>query len=288
MDARIWVSALVVLAITAACKPAVDAEKERAALLDTDAQWMRATSDADKFASFYTSDASFYGAGAPIVKGQAAIRDGYRQLASAPGFALEWTIASSQVGAAGDIGYLSGTYQLKMTGGGEKGKYVTVWRKQPDGAWKVTDDIFNADETPPPPAPVAGPHTLLAPDKVTWGPGPPSLPPGVELAVLSGDPAKSEPFVARARMPAGYVIAPHWHPTDEHVTVLAGTFAFGMGDTLDKAAMTDVSVGGYALMPARMHHYAMAKTAVTIQVHAIGPFEINYVNPADDPSRAKN
>jgi len=70
--------------------------------------------------------------------------------------------------------------------------------------------------------------------------------------------------------------------------VLAGTFAFGMGDVLDKTTMTDVSAGGYALMPAQMHHYAVAKTAATIQVHGIGPFAITYVNPADDPSRAKN
>jgi len=114
------------------------------------------------------------------------------------------------------------------------------------------------------------------------------MPPGAKLAVLSGDPSKSEPFVLRAQLPAGYTVAPHWHPTDEHVTVLAGTFAFGMGDVLDKAALTDVPAGGYALMPAQMHHYAVAKTAATIQVHAMGPFAITYVNPTDDPSRAKN
>ena len=67
--------------------------------------------------------------------------------------------------------------------------------------------------------------------------------------------------------------------------MLAGTFAFGMGDTLNKAAMQDVPAGGYALMPAQMHHYAMAKTATTLQIHANGPLVFNYVNPADDPSR---
>jgi hypothetical protein len=61
-----------------------------------------------------------------------------------------------------------------------------------------------------------------------------------------------------------------------------------MGDTLDKAAATDLPVGGYGLLPAKMHHYAIAKTAATVQVHAMGPFVINYVNPADDPSRPKN
>ena len=72
------------------------------------------------------------------------------------------------------------------------------------------------------------------------------------MAVISGDPSQGVPFVVRAQLPAGYIIAPHWHPTDEHVTVVSGTFAFGMGDTLDKAAMQDLPSGGYALMPAQM------------------------------------
>jgi quercetin dioxygenase-like cupin family protein len=91
--------------------------------------------------------------------------------------------------------------------------------------------------------------------------------------------------VVRLKMPAGYKIAPHWHPTDEHVTVLAGTFSLGMGDTFDKAAMKDLPAGGYVLLPAEMRHYAMARTAATVQVSGPGPFALNYVNPADDPSK---
>jgi quercetin dioxygenase-like cupin family protein len=86
-------------------------------------------------------------------------------------------------------------------------------------------------------------------------------------------------------MPAGYRIAPHWHPTDEHVTVLFGTFALGMGDEFDKATMKDLPAGGYALLPAEMHHYALAKTEATVQVHGMGPFALTYVNPGDDPSK---
>ncbi len=94
-------------------------------------------------------------------------------------------------------------------------------------------------------------------------------------------------FVIRIQMRAGYLVAPHWHPTDEHVTVLSGTVALGMGESVDKAAMQDVGAGGYALLPAQMRHYAMARTAATIQVHGMGPFVINYVNPSDDPSQTK-
>ncbi|HZF28017.1 MAG TPA: DUF4440 domain-containing protein [Gammaproteobacteria bacterium] len=274
------------LAAIAACTKPVDVERERTALLAADHEWMQAARDADKFASFYAPDAALYQTGMPVVKGQAAIREGFKQLTSTPGFSLEWTQASTHVGAAGDVAYITGNYDIKLGDGGEKGKYVTIWRKQPDGSWKVTDDIFNSDAPAAPPAAVPGKHTLLVPPQLTWGDQPPALPPGGKLAVLSGDPSSSAPFVLRAELPAGYKVPPHWHPTDEHVTVLAGTFAFGMGDTLDTAAMTDISAGGYALMPAQMHHYAVAKTPVTIQVHGIGPFEITYVNPADDP-RAK-
>ena len=280
------VSAAAVLLLLAGCTQPVDVEQERTALMNTDREWSQATSDPDKFASFYAPDASFYSGGMPVVKGQAAIREGIGQLMALPGFALEVSAANTQVGAGGDVGYITGTYQLTLASGVEKGKYVTVWRKQADGTWRVVEDIFNADAGPPPPA--AGPHTLLTPDKVVWGEGPPNMPPGGKLAVISGDPSMPGPFVIRAELPAGYTIAPHWHPTDEHVTVLAGTFAFGMGDTLDKTAMQDLPAGGFALMPAEMHHYAMAKTATTLQIHANGPLVFNYVNPADDPSRPRN
>jgi hypothetical protein len=89
--------------------------------------------------------------------------------------------------------------------------------------------------------------------------------------------------VLRAKMPAGYKIPPHWHPTDENVTVISGTVAFGMGDKFVAADMKEVPGGGFALMPATMRHYFLAKTAAVIQVHGTGPFTLTYVNPADDP-----
>ena len=103
--------------------------------------------------------------------------------------------------------------------------------------------------------------------------------------MLSGDPGKPGIFVVRLRMPAGYRIAPHWHPTDEHVTVISGTFSVGMGEKMDKAALKTLPVGGYVLLPAEARHFAMATTAVIVQIEGPGPFVLNYVNPADDPSK---
>jgi quercetin dioxygenase-like cupin family protein len=128
-------------------------------------------------------------------------------------------------------------------------------------------------------------HILLPPADIKWGPAPPVLEKGASFALLSGDPGKPGPFAVRLKLPAGFKIAPHWHPTDEHVTVIAGTFALGMGEKFDAAAAKSLPVGGYAVLPAQMRHYALAKTAATVQVDGIGPFVLNYVNPADDPSK---
>lgn len=128
-------------------------------------------------------------------------------------------------------------------------------------------------------------HVLLSPRDMKWGNPPPVFEKGASFTVVSGDPSKTGIFSARLRMPAGYKIAPHWHPTDEHVTVISGTFALGMGETFDKASMKELPAGGYALLPAEMRHFAMAKTEATVQVTAMGPFVLTYVNPADDPSK---
>ena len=131
-------------------------------------------------------------------------------------------------------------------------------------------------------------HVMSAPKDLKWGDPPPVFEKGATFTLVSGDPSKEGLFVVRLKMPAGYKINPHWHPTDEHVTVISGTFALGSGDKFDKATMSDLPAGGYALLPAQMRHYAMAKTAAIVQVHGMGPFALTYINPADDPSqRAK-
>jgi hypothetical protein len=128
-------------------------------------------------------------------------------------------------------------------------------------------------------------HVLFAPADAKWGDPPPVFEKGATFTLVSGNPGAAGPFVVRLKMPAGYKIAPHWHPTDENVTVISGTFSLGMGEKFDKATMKDLPAGGYALLPAEMRHFAMAKTAAIVQVHGQGPFALNYVNPADDPSK---
>jgi quercetin dioxygenase-like cupin family protein len=137
-------------------------------------------------------------------------------------------------------------------------------------------------------APMHTIHVMVTPEEVKWGPAPPSLPPGAELAVLSGDPSKAGAmFTIRAKFPAGYKVPPHWHPSDENVVVISGTMMFGAGTKFDEAAMHDYPAGSFALMPRAMRHFAMAKEESVVQIYGTGPFAINYVNSADDPRKAK-
>ena len=133
----------------------------------------------------------------------------------------------------------------------------------------------------------AGHKIITGNGDIAWGPPPPALAPGVKFAVIDGQPAAKGNVTVRVIMPAGYKIPPHWHPTDEHVTVLAGSFSLGMGDEIDEAHAITLKEGGYAVASANMHHYAFTRTGATIQIHMMGPFQINYVNPEDDPTKKK-
>ena len=130
-------------------------------------------------------------------------------------------------------------------------------------------------------------HAVTNEADVKWGNAPPSLPPGAKMAVLQGDPGKPGMFTIRVKSPDGYKVAPHWHPTAESVTVLSGTFYLGTGDTLDEKKATAMTAGAFSYMPAKMHHFASTKGETEFQVSGMGPFEITYLNPADDPRNAK-
>ena len=132
-------------------------------------------------------------------------------------------------------------------------------------------------------------HVISGVLEAQWGPAPPMLPAGAQIAVLSGDPTKPVPYAVRLKFPANYAIPAHSHPTDENVVVTSGSVTFGMGNKLVKqeASNKTLPVGGYALMPANMNHYAFTTSEATIVLYGMGPVEFKYVNPADDPRSAK-
>lgn len=139
----------------AGCGRSVDVEAERSALLEADRQWSQAARDLDLFMSFYVPDATSYPPGMPALDGTDAIRKTFSEIFSAPGFSLSWTPSRAEVAASGDIGWTAGNYEMTMGGMNDRGKYITLWEKQPEGTWKVAADIFNTNLPPPqaPPAP---------------------------------------------------------------------------------------------------------------------------------------
>lgn len=124
---------------------------------------------------------------------------------------------------------------------------------------------------------------LAEPGEVDWRTGPGSLPPGAEFVVVEGHPSEEGPFAMWLRLPAGYEIPPHLHPQVEHVTVLSGTFGLGSGERFDRDAGRTLGPGGFAAMPVGHPHFAWAETTAVVQLHSVGPWGIEYVNPDDDP-----
>jgi quercetin dioxygenase-like cupin family protein len=122
-------------------------------------------------------------------------------------------------------------------------------------------------------------------DAFTWRAAPPALPKGAQMAVVSGDPAKKGPFVVKLKLPANYVIPPHRHATAESITVLYGVLDVGMGEKLDKTRTKRYERGDHLSIPANAPHYALTGNQTIIQLNGTGPFAIDYVDPANDPSK---
>jgi hypothetical protein len=105
---------------------------------------------------------------------------------------------------------------------------------------------------------------------------------GCELAPVSGDSsAEGAAFVLRIRCVDGAKIPAHWHPTDENVTVLKGTFLVGMGESFDESKLQPMNVGNFIALPKEMRHFGMCKGETIVQVHGAGPFKVTWVNPSE-------
>ena len=128
-------------------------------------------------------------------------------------------------------------------------------------------------------------HTVTMPDTLKWV-EPPTLPSGARLAIVQGNPGMDGPFTYRVKVPANYKVPPHFHKAIENVTVLSGTFYLGVGPKFDAGAGQAIPAGGFASVLATHPHYAWTTTEeALIQVHGIGPTDITYVNPMDDPRK---
>jgi len=144
---------LLILAAGCQQQPPDTRAADEAALRARDAEWSKVTGakDAAAFASFFADGGVIMPPNGPALTDRAAIEKWAAELTANPGFAVSWTVTQVEVARSGDLGYTRGTYELTLNDAKgkpmtEKGKYVTAWKKQADGTWKVVADIFNAGQ----------------------------------------------------------------------------------------------------------------------------------------------
>ncbi|HMK21255.1 MAG TPA: cupin domain-containing protein [Terriglobales bacterium] len=129
-------------------------------------------------------------------------------------------------------------------------------------------------------------HEIVNPANLQWTP----IISGWEIAVVSGNPDNvGEPFTIRFRGADGANVPPHWHPTDENITVLEGAFLVATGEKFDEHQLKPMNAGSFMNMPKEMRHFARAQGNTIVQAHGIGPFKVNWVNPSEvvPPAAAK-
>jgi len=135
-----------------ATSASIDVAAEEASLLEADRAFGRATAAErlEGWVRFFAENGAMFPQGSPVVRGHEAIRALMGPAFETEGFSLTWEPLEAEVSADGSLGYTHGTFESRFPGpDGEitvtTGKYLTVWRKQPDGSWKVEADIGNDD-----------------------------------------------------------------------------------------------------------------------------------------------
>jgi uncharacterized protein (TIGR02246 family) len=133
-------------------------EADERAIREIEIEWSKAAvaKDVERYMSFYADDASVFRPGNPTVTGKDATRKGLDAFFAVPGASFSLQTAKVVASRSGDLAYTYGTYAATMNDAkgkpvNDKGKYVVVYRKQPDGKWKVVADIYNSDVPAPAP-----------------------------------------------------------------------------------------------------------------------------------------
>lgn len=120
----------------------------------------------------------------------------------------------------------------------------------------------------------------LTPDDLVWQ----QLEPGLDIAVLEGDPGGEGYYILRARFAPGVFSAPHYHPNTRYVTVIKGTWWTGIGTVQDKESSIPLGPGSYMKHPAMAPHYDGARDEeVIVEIRGMAPAPLVYVNAAGEP-----
>ena len=138
--------------VLASCAPAVDTAAIAKTLTQLDDDWSKAGAmkNVDSVASFYAADAVAYPPNEPIAIGNPAAKKVWASYFVDSTFSISWKTVHAAASKSGELGFTSGTYEDSFTGPDgkrvtEKGKYVCIWAKQPDGSWKAIHDAWNTD-----------------------------------------------------------------------------------------------------------------------------------------------
>jgi ketosteroid isomerase-like protein len=137
------------MALTVACSKDTSVADAQA-IKDKEVAWSKdcATKDPAQWASNYADDATFMMPNEPILHGAGNVKSAMGAVMQDQNFAL--TFQGDKVEVSGDLAYTQGTYSMTTTDqkgnpATDKGKYLTVWKKQADGSWKVIEDMSNSD-----------------------------------------------------------------------------------------------------------------------------------------------
>lgn len=123
---------------------------------------------------------------------------------------------------------------------------------------------------------------VITPENLQWGTFD-AFPPGVKAAIIIGDPRKNGYFMFRVKVPANYMIPPNWQTSTVYITVLSGRYHIGIGDKFNPKNGKTLPSTGSVIVPAGAHLYFWSTNGALLEVHGIGPWNIHYVNPSDDP-----
>lgn len=268
-----------------ACAPSmmVNRQTEEQAIRSMNREWSDAVAahDLDRIVAIHTPDAVMMVSNMPVVAGGPAVRQMMRDMLARPGINLR--------GVPGHIDVTSpttatemGTYTMAWNGPAgrisDNGSYVTHWRKI-DGAWRIEREAV-VSATPLPTGEIiaadAASMEMHEGSRLVWSDlVAPGFAPGARRAVVHGNPGGTGDYTIRLQFPAGYQVPVHWHPKGEHVTVLSGAFNVAMGTTRDESQLRTYLPGDFIYMPGRTSHYATMRVPTTVQLHGIGPFQLN-------------
>ena len=130
---------------------------------------------------------------------------------------------------------------------------------------------------------ISGDYIIVLPDNIEWSEAPRGMPTGYEQAMIKGNPRVREVFTFRAKIQANWKAMPHFHPADEHITILEGSGYIGFGEEYNEEIAVEMPKGAFITVKAGSVHYFFTRGLCVIQVHGMGPQKITYINIDDDP-----